>query len=94
MLSINLQRPWLKAGLSITIPGQFREKKNLFTLICGSANTFGSMPYSLMNLYRGAILVVVQVEERNMYEQHYISALLRDKYPFLISYNYDTKGKI
>jgi len=47
-----------------------------------------------MDLYRAAILVVVQVEERNMYEQHYISALLREKYPFLISYSYDTKGTI
>ncbi|CAJ1960908.1 unnamed protein product [Sphenostylis stenocarpa] len=43
--------------------------------------------WSEYNNPRGAILVVVQVEERNMYEQHYISALLRDKYPFLL---YDT----
>ncbi|BAT88045.1 hypothetical protein VIGAN_05148100 [Vigna angularis var. angularis] len=36
--------------------------------------------WSEYNNPRAAILVVVQVEERNMYEQHYISALLRDKY--------------
>ncbi|XP_027933431.1 glutathione synthetase, chloroplastic-like [Vigna unguiculata] len=36
--------------------------------------------WSEYNNPRAAILVVVQVEERNMYEQHYISALLRDKH--------------
>ncbi|KAH1079280.1 hypothetical protein GLYMA_19G237700v4 [Glycine max] len=36
--------------------------------------------WSEYNNPRAAILVVVQVEERNMYEQHYISALLREKH--------------
>nr|ABN09021.1 Eukaryotic glutathione synthase; Eukaryotic glutathione synthase, ATP-binding [Medicago truncatula] len=32
---------------------------------------------------RAVIIVVVQGEERNMYDQHFVSAILREKYPFL-----------
>ncbi|AES82541.2 homoglutathione synthetase [Medicago truncatula] len=39
---------------------------------------------------RAVIIVVVQGEERNMYDQHFVSAILREKYPFLSSY-YDLK---
>ncbi|TKY61461.1 Glutathione synthetase [Spatholobus suberectus] len=46
--------------------------------------------WSEYNNPRAAILVVVQVEERNMYEQHFVCAVLKEKYPFLIIYNYDT----
>lgn len=35
------------------------------------------------------ILIVVQGEERNMYDQHFLSSVLRDKYPFLHSYKYN-----
>jgi len=31
-------------------------------------------------------MIVVQAEERNMYDQHFLSAVLRDKYPYLYSY--------
>jgi hypothetical protein len=37
--------------------------------------------------YRAVIMIVVQAEERNMYDQHFLSAVLRDKYPYLHSYN-------
>ncbi|GAU39718.1 hypothetical protein TSUD_144840 [Trifolium subterraneum] len=32
---------------------------------------------------RDVIMIVVQAEERNMYDQHFLSAILRDKYPYL-----------
>jgi len=31
-------------------------------------------------------MIVVQAEERNMYDQHFLSAVLRDKYPYHHSY--------
>jgi len=31
-------------------------------------------------------MIVVQAEERNMYDQHFVSDVLREKYPFLNSY--------
>ena len=34
--------------------------------------------------YRAAVLFVVQPEERNMYDQHWFSLILNEKYPFLI----------
>lgn len=37
-------------------------------------------------------MVVVQAEERNMYDQHWISSVLKEKYPFLyllLIYIYD-----
>lgn len=43
--------------------------------------------------YSAAIIIVVQAEERNMYDQHFVSAILRERYPFLKSHNYNTKGK-
>lgn len=36
--------------------------------------------------YRAIIMIVVQAEERNMYDQHFLSAVLRDKYPYHRSY--------
>nr|KYP71257.1 hypothetical protein KK1_010506 [Cajanus cajan] len=36
---------------------------------------------------RAVVLAVVQVVERNMYEQHTISAILKEKYPFLITHH-------
>lgn len=45
-----------------------------------------------MDPCRAVIIVVVQGEERNMYDQHFVSAILREKYPFLSSY-YDLSSK-
>jgi len=41
----------------------------------------------MFSLYpcRAVIMIVVQAEERNMYDQHFVSAVLREKYPFLNS---------
>lgn len=40
-------------------------------------------------------MIVVQAEEQNMYDQHFVSAVLTEKYPFLISYNeLQYKGKM
>lgn len=66
-----------------------KKKKNSFSL--SSAHAFGSMLYFLMDLYRAVIMFVVQAEERNMYDQHFLSVALRERYPFLNGYN--TKGK-
>lgn len=39
-------------------------------------------------------MIVVQAEERNMYDQHFLSAILTERYPFLHSYDYlNTKAK-
>ena len=47
-----------------------------------------------MDPCRAVIIVVVQGEERNMYDQHFVSAILREKYPFLSScYDLSSKGK-
>lgn len=35
-----------------------------------------------MDPYSAVIIVVVQAEERNMYDQHFVSAILRERYPF------------
>jgi len=31
-------------------------------------------------------MIIVQAEERNMYDQHLVCAVLREKYPFLNGY--------
>ncbi|KAF9618322.1 hypothetical protein IFM89_000957 [Coptis chinensis] len=36
-------------------------------------------------LNRAVILIVVQTEERNMYDQHWLSSILKERYPFLHS---------
>jgi len=82
-----MQRPWLKLGVSITTPGQFREKQFPLTFSSSSAAGFGSLLYFLTYPFRAVIMIVVQTEERNMYDQHFVSAVLREKYPFLSSYN-------
>ncbi|MCI17603.1 glutathione synthetase chloroplastic-like [Trifolium medium] len=41
--------------------------------------------WSEYNNPRAVIIVVVQAEERNMYDQHFVSAILRERYPFLNS---------
>lgn len=33
--------------------------------------------------YRAAVMFVVQTEERNMYDQHWLSSVLSEKYPFV-----------
>ncbi|XP_052734783.1 glutathione synthetase, chloroplastic [Vigna angularis] len=42
--------------------------------------------WSEYNNPRAVIMIIVQVEERNMYDQHFVSVLLREKYPFLNGY--------
>ncbi|GAU11551.1 hypothetical protein TSUD_345420 [Trifolium subterraneum] len=41
---------------------------------------------------RAVVMIVVQAEERNMYDQHFLSAVLRDKYPYL--HKVDQEGEI
>jgi len=82
-----MQRPWLKLGVSITTLGQFRGNKFPLTLSRSSAAGFGSLLYFLTYSFRAVIMIVVQAEERNMYDQHIVSAVLRERYPFVSSYN-------
>jgi glutathione synthase len=49
--------------------------------------------WSEYNNPSAVIIVVVQAEERNMYDQHFVSAILRERYPFLNSSNYSIRGK-
>jgi hypothetical protein len=86
-----MRRRWLKLGVSIITLGQFRGKfsyDNFLLLLL-----FCLMLYFSMDSYSAVIIVVVQAEERNMYDQHFVSAILRERYPFLNSSNYSIRRK-
>jgi hypothetical protein len=77
-----MRKRWLKLGVSIITLGQFWGK---FSFSLYFAAAFCLMLYFSMDSYSAVIIVVVQAEERNMYDQHFVSAILRERYPFLNS---------
>ncbi|KAG6775123.1 hypothetical protein POTOM_018551 [Populus tomentosa] len=46
------------------------------------------------NRPRALVMVVVQPEERNMYDQHWLCAALKDRYPFNMQSKIDKEGEI
>lgn len=82
-----------KAWSEYDNPRSVQRKKFPLTFSSSSAAGFGSLIYFLTYPSRAVIMIVVQAEERNMYDQHFVSAVLREKYPFLrVVFNYNTKG--
>ncbi|KVI08510.1 ATP-grasp fold, subdomain 2 [Cynara cardunculus var. scolymus] len=63
------------------------EKTNLLLQI--ELNTiscsFSGLSCRVSELHSAIVLVVVQPEERNMYDQHWLSATLKEKYPFYLT---------
>ena len=55
-------------------------------LFCFFAAAFIEMIASEINSlkihYRSVVMVVVQAEERNMYDQHWLCSVLKERYPF------------
>lgn len=55
-------------------------------LFCFFAAAFIEMIVSEINSvnihYRSVVMVVVQAEERNMYDQHWLCSVLKERYPF------------
>ncbi|KAK6911498.1 Glutathione synthase [Dillenia turbinata] len=57
------------------------------------SSSFAGLGCLVSELHRAVVMVVIQTEEHNMYDQHWLSSTLKDTYPFQFTHNVTTIRK-